>query len=221
MKISILSDLHLEYRCIFKTISRLYIPKSDLIVLVGNIGRLDTNEELYKYDKFLTHLNLYKIGNTPVLLIPGNHEYYGFEKNKENCNETLIQICKKNNINFLQNQIFKFSKDINILGTTLYTPKCDKEEFEKSFKFLKENNDYNNIIATHFLPYIPKYLFLNKCERYKDFIGTDILSYLNYKAIIHGYNHYNYKKPEKVFSNSIKNHCDNFTDIIKFEVIEV
>jgi Icc-related predicted phosphoesterase len=228
MRIAFLSDLHLESRCIHKTISRLYIPKVDLILLPGDIGMLNNNIEIYKYNKFLNHINTNKIGNIPVVLIPGNHEYYGYSfSNMENPFNILKSLCEQNNIILLQNQKISLTKNSNLLGTTLWTQKYHKFEnqgllYKESFKFLRENNNsQNDIIVTHFLPYIPKYLFLDKFKSYKNFIGSDILTYLSYKAIFHGHNHYTYTLPNKVYSNPIGHPHENFKDNINFKMVEI
>lgn len=103
MKLQILSDLHNEFG--LKPIVR---TDADIIVLAGDI---DTKASAVPWI-----LDVY--GNSPVVYIAGNHEYY--HSDILEIDDHLKKACSKTNIRFLQNKM-KIINGIRFLGTTLWT----------------------------------------------------------------------------------------------------
>ena len=76
MKIQILSDLHLEFfQSYDKVLRPLYTPKADVVVLAGDI---------FSYTKCEAQMKSIRkaFKKTPLVYIPGNHEYYNTDKNQ-------------------------------------------------------------------------------------------------------------------------------------------
>ncbi|MDB5730901.1 MAG: metallophosphoesterase [Variovorax sp.] len=72
MKIQLLSDLHLEAHPRFEPIPA---PDADLLVLAGDIGSYQAGSRLAEPDFGLTRFSPNHGWPTPVVFLPGNHEY--------------------------------------------------------------------------------------------------------------------------------------------------
>lgn len=97
MKIQLLSDLHLEAHPHFVPTPA---PEADVLVLAGDIGSYQTGSQLADGDFGLARFSP-KLGwPTPVLFVPGNHEYdtYDFEAVDARLRET----CARLGITFLE-----------------------------------------------------------------------------------------------------------------------
>lgn len=172
MKIQILSDLHFEHLNLHvdKINWSLHFPVNcDIICLVGDIGNPFS-------DLYWSFINYVKKHSKYVLIITGNHEYWG--RTITEVDNYLEEKCKDNVI-FLQRKSFIY-KDYIFLGCTLWsnipteyhyefkknypdfknikkhTPKIMCELHEKDKKWLEtsiEENKNKNIIAlTHYTP---------------------------------------------------------------------
>lgn len=158
MKIQILSDIHLEFvKEPQKLIDELFInsDKETILALLGDIGRLDTENDLAEYTNLIrTASEKYRM----VLVISGNHEYYNSkEYDMIEINFTIDSICNKfNNVYFLNNRSIEID-NYNILGCTLWS------ELDKKNKFIIETsiNDF-------------KYIYLNMPDEQYDYMeGTN------------------------------------------------
>lgn len=114
------SDLHLEFCELNKyKFERFIVPKSDILVLLGDIG----NPRKPTYKAFLNDCsNNFKL----VLVITGNHEYYSeFSDSIEDTNIFITDLCKTfTNVVFLNNSSYTYNyneKEIIFLGSTLWS----------------------------------------------------------------------------------------------------
>ncbi len=106
VKIRVFSDLHIE----FNARLRYKDCGEDVIVLAGDIHRFDKVVD-YVYRRFPE--------DKEIVLIAGNHEFYG--TTLENGYSVIKNRAKKfSNIHFLEKNEFIF-KDIIFLGTTLWS----------------------------------------------------------------------------------------------------
>jgi predicted phosphodiesterase len=72
MKIQLLSDLHLEAHPHWRATPA---PGADLLVLAGDVGSYQTGSQLTDTDFGLGQFSAAQGWPTPVLFVPGNHEY--------------------------------------------------------------------------------------------------------------------------------------------------
>lgn len=177
MKILAISDLHLDFSNNYNILSteKYFNDKVDIILICG-----DTCTYKYKDKDTLNtffQMNIYSITDM-VIEIYGNHCYWGtdFEKNKQIFNHQKKWINNKHLILNNDNYIYK---DINFIGSTLWSEMISFEEYDvykrlndykyiKNFgtkdshilhensinyidKALKESN-YRNIVLTHHSP---------------------------------------------------------------------
>lgn len=103
MRIRVLSDLHLEFSD--------WVPPAipaDVVVLAGDI---DVGTRAIEWA--IRHF-----APTPVIYVPGNHEYYGESLPKHT--KTLRQKCDGTNVHLLDNDAVRL-KGVVFLGCTLWT----------------------------------------------------------------------------------------------------
>jgi len=119
MKFFYCSDLHLEYES--TTNIKLIFSnehKQDFLLLAGDICQL-SNETLKDiYIDFLSYCSkLFK----EVIIITGNHEYYGSVI--EETNLWIQNVIQKSfdNVHFLNQTGFNISPDVRIIGATLWS----------------------------------------------------------------------------------------------------
>lgn len=126
-KLQYLSDVHLEYKYKVPRIKK----QANNLALLGDIGNPFTT----KYHDFI-----YQASNEfeKVFLIAGNHEYW-HNKSISHTNYKIMDICSKfNNVNFMNNQYY-LNNNILILGSTLWS------NIYKSNHLIKGDNKYINI----------------------------------------------------------------------------
>lgn len=163
MRIAIMSDLHLEYHHDkgVEFIASLNSDNVDALILAGDVAEIDCLEggiglfcEKYKH----------------VIMVPGNHEYYGSDAGSVWFN--FEQISEKyRNFHLLDNKILELNGK-RFLGTTLWYPYVSPnkskdwsdfnyirnfsdwvyEENKKSVDFLNENLKEDDIVISHYLP---------------------------------------------------------------------
>lgn len=115
MRLTILSDIHLEFSKSFETIiSRMakHKGRTDICVLAGDIG----HHSQPIYSDFL--FSMRKIFPR-VIVIPGNHEYFVKEPMSE-VNSKLHDICQETGCIFLNKSTVKIDQ-IKFIGCTLWS----------------------------------------------------------------------------------------------------
>ncbi len=121
MLIQLLSDLHLEVDPAFLPVPA---PNADLLVLAGDIGgqgRGDgSGSRLNRDDPFGLRRFSPKLGHwpTPVLYVPGNHEYDGGDIDV--IYTRLYQECLNLGITWLDRRVVEIAK-VRFIGATLWT----------------------------------------------------------------------------------------------------
>jgi predicted phosphodiesterase len=100
MKLHIISDLHTEHE-------GFEIPKvnADALILAGDIVNADN---IGKIDEMVSHINI------PVMMVAGNHEYYGGEM------EEVNRQLDESSVIFLENERHVID-EVRFLGCTLWT----------------------------------------------------------------------------------------------------
>jgi predicted phosphohydrolase len=131
VRIQYASDTHLERKpSRFKHIIK---PVGDILVLSGDIGH-PFRKIYYQFLKWCSRKFKH------VVLIAGNHEYYGSSLKKGK--KKLQKICRQTGVSFLDRGVLELPEyNIVILGTTLwsYIP------YEACFHVMMSINDYECI----------------------------------------------------------------------------
>ena len=118
MKIQLLSDLHLETQPHFAPTPA---PDADILVLAGDIGSYQAGSQLTDTDFGLARfspLPQYAAWPTPVLFIPGNHEYDGLDFDQADAR--LRATCDRLGLVWLERESIEM-QGIRFMGTTLWS----------------------------------------------------------------------------------------------------
>jgi hypothetical protein len=128
MKIQLLSDLHLEVHPHWVATPA---PGADLLVLAGDIGSYQPGSLLLDNDFGLARFSPRNGWPTPVLFVPGNHEYDGMDFDVAHAR--LQETCERLDITWLEREIFSWPvardkgrptrapKPVRFVGTTLWS----------------------------------------------------------------------------------------------------
>jgi predicted phosphodiesterase len=114
MKLQLLSDLHIEVH------PRLQIapaPGADLLVLAGDIGSYQARSSLTEPDFGLGRFSPRRGWPTPVLYVPGNHEYDNADFDE--IHGRLRETCDALDIGWLERET-RVIDGIRFIGTTLW-----------------------------------------------------------------------------------------------------
>lgn len=118
MKLQLLSDLHLEVHPHF-------VPEpahgADVLVLAGDIGSYQAGSLLCDHDFGLARfspLPQYAGWPTPVLFVPGNHEYDG--QDFDAAHDRLRATCERLGIAWLERETVEL-QGVRFVGTTLWS----------------------------------------------------------------------------------------------------
>lgn len=220
MKVFAISDLHLEFYDDYSDILKIIdFPFADILILAGDIGRVDTKENTNILKDFLLYVgSLYK----NVIYIAGNHEFYGF-KYQEHLKviEKLRDISKEIGITFLEKEMITI-QNINIYGCTLWSlmdpdiadqindvhqhfkdvdliHKCFLESFDWLYDQTFDSKS-TNIIVTHYPP--SDKLQHKKYEPYKylnSAFYTNIIDDIDCKNITKWYCGHTHERMEYLF----------------------
>ncbi len=118
MKLQLLSDLHLEVQ---PSLQFAPLPEADLLVLAGDIGA-DRPDSLLPPGDFgllrFSPLPQYGGWPTPVVFVPGNHEYDA--QDFDAAHSRLRRLCDRLGIDFLEREA-RVIDGVRFLGTTLWT----------------------------------------------------------------------------------------------------
>ena len=118
MKIQLLSDLHLESNPNFMPSPA---PGADVQVLAGDIGSYQSGSALAASgdgDFGLARFSPLHGWPTPVLFVPGNHEYDGLDFDE--AHERLQATCARLGITWLEREV-QVLDGVRFVGTTLWT----------------------------------------------------------------------------------------------------
>jgi predicted phosphodiesterase len=120
MKIQLLSDLHLEVHPHWQATPA---PGADLLVLAGDIGSYQAGSLLTGDDFGLARFSPINGWPTPVLYVPGNHEYDAMDFDVAHAR--LQANCERLGIAWLEREVMTFTgqhgKPVRIVGTTLWS----------------------------------------------------------------------------------------------------
>lgn len=115
MNIQLLSDLHLESDPTFVATPA---PGADLLVLAGDIGSYQHGSKLGGDDFGLARFSPRHGWPTPVVYVPGNHEYDG--RDFDEVHGHLRRLCDALSIQWLEREVAVFGS-IRLVGTTLWS----------------------------------------------------------------------------------------------------
>ena len=128
MKIQLLSDLHLE---VHPDWAPLPAPGADLLVLAGDIGSYQPGSLLTDADFGLARFSPKNGWPTPVLFVPGNHEYDA--QDFDAAHARLRETCARLGLVWLEREVFTWSeaaasavessgpRSVRFIGTTLWS----------------------------------------------------------------------------------------------------
>lgn len=120
MKIQLLSDLHLEVQADWQPSPA---PGADLLVLAGDIGSYQAGSQLTDTDFGLARFSPHQGWPTPVVFVPGNHEYDTFDFDQ--AHTRLRDCCERLGILWLERTSHIFVQAngcaTRLLGSTLWT----------------------------------------------------------------------------------------------------
>ena len=124
MNIQLLSDLHLETHPNWVATPAL---GADLLVLAGDIGSYQVNSSLTDSDFGLGQFSPLRGWPTPVLFVPGNHEYDALDFDEAHAR--LRDTCERLGITWLEREVVTFThlgaqvlpRPVRFVGTTLWT----------------------------------------------------------------------------------------------------
>jgi predicted phosphodiesterase len=122
MKIQLLSDLHLESHPHWMPTPA---PGANLLVLAGDIGSYQSGSSLNDPDFGLARFSPLQGWPTPVLFVPGNHEYDGLDFDV--AHQRLRETCERLGIIWLEREVLVWPpgpvgpRALRFVGTTLWT----------------------------------------------------------------------------------------------------
>lgn len=115
MKIQLLSDLHLETHPHWVATP---VPGADLLVLAGDVGSYQSGSLLADNDFGLGRFSPQRDWPTPVLFVPGNHEYDGLDFDEATAR--LREACERLGILWLERRSVQLG-GVRFVGCTLWT----------------------------------------------------------------------------------------------------
>jgi predicted phosphodiesterase len=122
LKIQLLSDLHLEAHPLWKAMPA---PDADVLVLAGDIGSYQVGSQLTDTDFGLGRFSPRQGWPTPVLFVPGNHEYDSFDFDL--AHNRLYDTCERLGIVWLERKTWIWppthaaNTSVRFVGTTLWS----------------------------------------------------------------------------------------------------
>jgi predicted phosphodiesterase len=127
LKIQLLSDLHLEVHPRFAPTPA---PGADLLVLAGDVGSYQANSQITDSDFGLARFSPRQGWPTPVLFIPGNHEYDMLEFDATHTR--LRETCERLGLTWLEREVLlaadvpglnaaAAAEPVRFIGTTLWS----------------------------------------------------------------------------------------------------
>ena len=134
MKIQLLSDLHLETDPTWRAQP---IPGADLLVLAGDIGSYQPGNKMQDADFGLRQFSPLTDWPTPVVFVPGNHEYDGLDFDVAHAR--LQETCARLGLIWLERKTYLTvsspnNKAVRFVGTTLWSDFSALGAPEKAFR---------------------------------------------------------------------------------------
>ncbi|HQY75323.1 MAG TPA: metallophosphoesterase [Rhodoferax sp.] len=115
MKIQLLSDLHLEAHPHWRATPA---AGADVLVLAGDVGSYQPGSLLTDSDFGLGQFSAASGWPTPVIFVPGNHEYDGMDFDA--AHERLRATCARLGLHWLERETLTLH-GVRFVGTTLWT----------------------------------------------------------------------------------------------------
>ncbi len=121
MNIQLLSDLHLEAQPHWQPTPA---PGADVLVLAGDIGSYQSTSQLVDEDFGLARFSPLQGWPTPVIFVPGNHEYDGLDFDVTHAR--LRETCERLGLIWLEREVLHWpakghERPLRVIGTTLWT----------------------------------------------------------------------------------------------------
>jgi predicted phosphodiesterase len=122
MKIQLLSDLHLEAHPHWRAQPA---PQADVLVLAGDVGSYQPGSLLADNDFGLGQFSPHNGWPTPVVFVPGNHEYDGMDFDEAHAR--LRATCERLGLIWLEREVLvggwkdRDGRPVRLVGTTLWT----------------------------------------------------------------------------------------------------
>jgi Calcineurin-like phosphoesterase len=129
VNIQLMSDLHLEVHPHFVPTSA---PEANLLVLAGDIGSYQAGSRIIDSDFGLARFSPNYGWPTPVIFVPGNHEYDTLDFDATH--ERLQEVCQRLGITWLEREVISLkalvgtrlrdgttTPNMRFVGTTLWT----------------------------------------------------------------------------------------------------
>ena len=122
MKIQLMSDLHLEAHPHWRAQPA---PQADVLLLAGDVGSYQPGSLLADPDFGLGQFSPHNGWPTPVVFVPGNHEYDGMDFDQ--AHTRLRTTCERLGLIWLEREVClspwtdKHGRPVRLVGTTLWT----------------------------------------------------------------------------------------------------
>ena len=121
MNIQLLSDLHLEAQPHWQPAPA---PGADVLVLAGDVGSYQATSQLVDEDFGLARFSPLQGWPTPVIFVPGNHEYDGLDF--DTTHARLRATCERLGLIWLEREVLHWpakgnATPVRFIGTTLWT----------------------------------------------------------------------------------------------------
>ena len=123
VNIQLMSDLHLEVHPHFVPTPA---PGADLLVLAGDIGSYQAGSKITDDDFGLSRFSPLHGWPTPVIFVPGNHEYDTLDFDATHAR--LLEICQRLGITWLEREVVTLrdlignnAPAMRFVGTTLWS----------------------------------------------------------------------------------------------------
>ena len=121
MNIQLMSDLHLEAQADWRPTPA---PNASVLVLAGDIGSYQAKSQLLDADFGLARFSPLHGWPTPVIFVPGNHEYDGLDFDATHTR--LQDTCKRLGLIWLEREVLHWptpagKTPVRFVGTTLWS----------------------------------------------------------------------------------------------------
>ena len=135
MKIQLLSDLHLETHPNWQPTPA---PGADVLVLAGDIGSYQPGHQMADEDFGLRGFSPLAGWPTPVIFVPGNHEYDALDFDV--AHTRIRETCERLGMIWLERETFvstwtdRQARHVRFVGTTLWSDFAALNAPEKAFR---------------------------------------------------------------------------------------